>query len=211
MLKKLKNRKKEIIFFRHGETDWNKAGVIQGRTDIYLNINGIVQADKLADSLIEENIDFIISSPMKRAKTTGKIVADTLKLHHSFETHSALVERDFGVIEGRKIHEVLEEYKDIFDLMDDVDNPDSLHATFPDAETKHDVLTRVLDCACNFMDSNPQYKKLAVSCHGGILRYINLLVNKEIVGYGNCDYIKVKLKDLEKHNKNLLELKREII
>jgi hypothetical protein len=61
------------------------------------------------------------------------------------------------------------------------------------------------------MNSNSQYKKIAVSCHGGILRYINLFVNKEIVGYGNCDYIKIKLHDLEKYNKKLESLKKEAI
>lgn len=205
LLNKFKRNKKEIIFFRHGETDWNAAELIQGRTDIYLNPKGIMQAEELGFNLMKENIEHIISSPMKRAKTTGKIIADVLKIPHNFETHSALVERDFGVLEGRKISEVLVEYKETFDLMDDVKNPQSLYATFPDAENKHQVLTRVLDCACNFMNSNSQYNKVAVSCHGGILRYINLLVNKKVTGYGNCDYIKIRLKDLEKYNNKLKE------
>lgn len=205
LFKRLSNNKKEVIFFRHGETDWNAAKLIQGRTDINLNDKGIEQAGMLANCLLKENIEHIISSPMQRAKKTGEIVADILNIPHNFETHSALVERDFGVLEGRKINEVLVEYKDIFDLMDDIHNPASLHATFPKAETKHDVLTRVLDCTCNFMNSNTQYKRVAVSCHGGILRYINLLVNKKIEDYGNCAYIKVKLSDLEKHNKKLRE------
>lgn len=208
LFKNLIKPKKEVIFFRHGETDWNKDQLIQGRTDIYLNIKGIMQADRLGHILLKEKIEHILCSPLKRAKTTGKIVADILGVHHNFDTHPDLVERDFGIIEGRKIPEVLVEYKEIFDLMDDVDNPESLHATFPKAETKHDVLSRVLNCTCNFMNSNAKYNKIAVSCHGGILRYINLLVNGKISGTGNCDYIKIKLKDLEKLNNHILSHKK---
>lgn len=201
-------KKREVIFFRHGETDWNKADLIQGRTDIYLNPNGIMQADKLGRVLEKENIDFVISSPLKRAKTTAKIVLDVINKPHNLKCSPELVERDFGVIEGRKIDEMLKEYKDIFDIMDDTEHPECLHVRFPDGESKHEVLTRVMDYACNFMKSNSQYNKIAVSCHGGILRYINLFINKKIVGYGNCDYIKVRLDDLNKYNEKLVKLKK---
>jgi len=199
-------KKREVIFFRHGETNWNKAGLVQGRTDIYLNPEGILQADRLGRKLKNEDVDFVISSPLRRAKTTAKIVLDVLNKPHNLKCAPDLVERDFGVVEGRKFDEILVEFKDIFDVMDDDSHPDCLHAKFPDSESKHDVLTRVMNYTCNFMNSNAQYKKVAVSCHGGILRYINLFINKEIAGYGNCDYIKVNLKDLETYNKKLVDL-----
>ncbi|HAG53293.1 MAG TPA: alpha-ribazole phosphatase [Alphaproteobacteria bacterium] len=200
------NKKREVIFFRHGETNWNKAGLVQGRTDIYLNPEGILQADRLGRKLKGEDVDFVISSPLRRAKTTAKIVLDVLDKPHNLKCSSALVERDFGVVEGRKFDEILVEYKEIFDIMDDDTHPECLHATFPNGESKYEVLTRVMNYACNFMNSNAQYKKVAVSCHGGILRYINLFINKQIAGYGNCDYIKVNLKDLEAYNKKLVGL-----
>lgn len=204
-----KNKKREIIFFRHGETDWNKAGLVQGRTDIYLNPNGIMQADNLGRALKSEEIDFIISSPLKRAKTTAKIVLDVLNKPHNLECSEHLVERNFGVVEGRKFDDILIEYKNTFDIMDDGDHPDCLHVSFPDGESKHDVLTRVMDYACDFMHNNSDYKKVGVSCHGGILRYINLFINNEITAYGNCDYIKVDFDSLNKYNKKLKTLVRE--
>lgn len=199
-----KEPKREVIFFRHGETDWNKAGLVQGRTDIYLNVNGIEQADNLGNVLVKENLDFVLSSPLRRAKTTAKIVLDVINKPHNLKCSPELVERDFGVVEGRKFTEILEEFKDVFDIMDDDEHPECLHITFPDSESKFQVLDRVMNYTCNFMNSNTQYNKIAVSCHGGVLRYINLFINKKITDYGNCDYIKVDLNQLEEH---LLRLK----
>ena len=206
-----KRPKREIIFFRHGETDWNKAGLVQGRTDIYLNPNGIMQADNLGQVLIKENVDFVVSSPLKRAKTTAKIVLDIIKKPHNLQCSPDLVERDFGVVEGRKFQEILVEYKDIFDIMDNDAHPECMHAKFPNSESKYEVLSRVMNYTCNFMDSNAQYNKLAVSCHGGILRYINLFINKKITDYGNCDYIKVDLDSLKLHKDKLETIHKKTI
>lgn len=204
-----KNKNREVIFFRHGETDWNKAGLVQGRTDIYLNPTGIMQADQLGRVLKDEKIDFVISSPLRRAKTTAKIVLDVIGKPHNLQCATDLVERDFGVVEGRKFDEILVEYKSVFDIMDDHDHPECLHISFPDGESKYDVLERVMNYACNFMDENKEYNKIAVSCHGGILRYINLFINQKIAGYGNCDYIKVDLTSLHEHNEKLKQLSKE--
>ena len=37
----------KIYIVRHGETDWNKEGRCQGKTNISLNENGITQAENL--------------------------------------------------------------------------------------------------------------------------------------------------------------------
>ena len=53
---------------RHGQTDWNAKGRIQGKTDIELNEIGIEQARQLKALIKDYNIDLIISSPLKRAR-----------------------------------------------------------------------------------------------------------------------------------------------
>lgn len=63
-----------IYFVRHGQTDYNVAGIMQGHLDIPLNQNGILQAQKVRDELKDFNIDIIYTSPLSRAKTTAKII-----------------------------------------------------------------------------------------------------------------------------------------
>lgn len=202
-----KKNKKELVFFRHGETDWNRYNLVQGRTDIYLNPNGIIQADNLGRKLAKEDFDFVISSPLRRAKTTGKMVADSLGISRNFQCFDGLIERDFGIVEGRRFDEILKEYADIFAIMDDHSHPECLHVRFPNGESKHEVLTRVIDCACNFMEDNANYNKVAVSCHGGILRYLNLFIHKKVTEFGNCDYVRISLKDLQKYKNKLSQIK----
>ena len=54
-----------LLLTRHGQTDWNVKGKIQGLTDIELNETGIKQAEDTREKLLNENIDVIISSPLK--------------------------------------------------------------------------------------------------------------------------------------------------
>jgi len=85
---------------RHGETDWNRDGRLQGRTDIPLNDTGRAQALKLANLLKDEGgWAAITSSPLSRARETAQIIADVLGLE-LLPSHDDLVERNFGEAEG---------------------------------------------------------------------------------------------------------------
>src|SRR4051794_37254106 len=56
-------RDERILFvFRHGETDWNREGRLQGHTDTPLNATGLAQAAALADSLRPHRLDAVVSS-----------------------------------------------------------------------------------------------------------------------------------------------------
>lgn len=63
----------KIIVTRHGQTDWNVLGKLQGKTDIELNDRGRQQAKETSELIKNENIDIIIISPLKRAKETNEI------------------------------------------------------------------------------------------------------------------------------------------
>ena len=52
--------KKTLYFVRHGETDWNVLGKLQGQTDVPLNENGIMQAKELSER-IDIKIDYVFS------------------------------------------------------------------------------------------------------------------------------------------------------
>ncbi|WP_018976420.1 histidine phosphatase family protein [Saccharibacillus kuerlensis] len=95
-----------IGLIRHGLTDWNAAGRIQGRSDIPLNDEGRKQAGRLAERLAEESQqwDFVISSNLLRAEETAKIIADKLNLP-LLEADARLTERGFGQVEGLTLAE----------------------------------------------------------------------------------------------------------
>lgn len=66
-----------FYFVRHGETDWNRQGIIMGSTDIPLNEVGIIQAKESANYLRHYEISTIITSPLQRAVQTAEIIAET--------------------------------------------------------------------------------------------------------------------------------------
>ena len=67
-----------IALIRHGSTAWNKAGRMQGSTDIPLDEDGIAQARKLGLRLSNEQWDIICSSHLSRARQTAEIIAEEL-------------------------------------------------------------------------------------------------------------------------------------
>lgn len=64
-----------IYVIRHGETDFNKQGRLQGRRGLPLNESGIMQAELLKDELKNIKFDVIFSSPQERAVQTAEIVS----------------------------------------------------------------------------------------------------------------------------------------
>lgn len=91
--------KTELIVFRHGETDWNREHRSMGKTDIPLNVTGLLQADRLAARLASEHLDACYSSPLMRARQTMEMVARVHRLPVTFVPD--LREMDLGLFEGK--------------------------------------------------------------------------------------------------------------
>ena len=89
----------KFYIIRHGQTNWNKEGRIQGKTDIELNEEGIKQAEEAKKILKDYPIDMIVSSPLKRARKTAEIINETRKAPIVLD--KALEERGFGEFEGK--------------------------------------------------------------------------------------------------------------
>jgi len=88
-----------ICLIRHGETDWNASGRLQGREDIELNSAGREQAVQLTRYLLKSEWDVIISSPLKRALESARIIASGLSLPDPV-TLDELRERNYGAASG---------------------------------------------------------------------------------------------------------------
>jgi probable phosphoglycerate mutase len=88
-----------FVYLRHGETDWNAAGLSQGNIDIRLNPTGVAQAQGAATALRNRGIRSIVSSPLSRAHDTAQAVAAALALPIAIDED--LREVGFGVQEGQ--------------------------------------------------------------------------------------------------------------
>lgn len=88
-----------ICLVRHGVTEWNYAGRVQGRSDIPLAPEGERQAAAVADRLAGESWDAIYSSPLQRAYQTALAIARRTGLSQ-VRTDLRLTEREMGLAEG---------------------------------------------------------------------------------------------------------------
>jgi len=146
----------ELYLVRHGETDWNAARRIQGRTDITLNDEGRAQARRAADLLARRRWDGVYSSPLSRAHETATIIADRLGLGDVTDVDD-LVERDYGEAEGMSFEQIEALY------------PEGVRA--PGQETREQVAARVVPALLALAEQHPG-EKLVVVSHGGAIRSV---------------------------------------
>ncbi|GAA2023657.1 hypothetical protein GCM10009819_03010 [Agromyces tropicus] len=89
-----------VVLVRHGETDWNRQGRIQGATDIPMNGAGRGQARAVAERLAADGVwSAAATSPLSRASETATIIAQRLDLPDPAVV-PGLRERRHGTLEG---------------------------------------------------------------------------------------------------------------
>ncbi len=145
-------------FLRHGETDYNAAGLSQGALDISLNATGRAQAGAAAPLLAGQGITGIIASPMLRAKETADIVNEFLGLPIAFEPD--LREVQFGGMEGKALLPWFPEWLEG-------------RYTPPNAESFAQVLARVEAAMQKILRPGP----LLIVAHGGVFRALRDLMD----------------------------------
>jgi broad specificity phosphatase PhoE len=169
----------KLYVARHGQTEWNEKNKVCGISDIKLSEKGIEQAKQLAVNVLNYKIDFIITSPLKRAKNTAEIIADYKGI--SFMVDDRLFEQNYGVFEG-----VLR------DNLDFLDAKKKFVCKYPQGESMFQVAQRVY----NLLDEikiKYSNKNILIISHGGVCRiiktYFSDLSNEEFFQYrlGNCE------------------------
>lgn len=98
-----------VVLLRHGETDWNRAGRIQGWAPVALNERGREQAAAAADHVAAAyDVDRIVTSDLLRTRQTTEYVADALDA--PVERSARWRERDVGVYQGLEYADLLDRF-----------------------------------------------------------------------------------------------------
>jgi probable phosphoglycerate mutase len=154
-----------VFLFRHGETDWNREGRLQGQTDVPLNALGLAQAETLARKLAPYGLEAVLSSDLRRAATTGRIVAEALGIPLFFEP--LLRETTVGEAEGLLWAEARARFGEALTERWFTDDD----AAFPGGETGGQTRARGLAALRRFAAAEP-WRRIGVSTHGAMIRQL---------------------------------------
>ncbi|MFZ7943550.1 histidine phosphatase family protein [Neobacillus sp. 19] len=170
-----------IFLVRHGETDWNAAGRIQGSTDIPLNAKGIQQAKECGQFLKQSSWDVIITSPLKRAKVTAEIINENL--HIPLVEMGDFKEKFFGDAEGMTLEERRAKY------------PDHM---YPNQEDEESLTKRVMNGLEKINHDYPNQKVILV-VHGAVINSILAEISNGELGYGKTRIQNACISDIHYH------------
>lgn len=191
-----------IFIMRHGQTDWNRQGRLQGRSDVPLAETGIAQAEKTRDGLKKLGLSFdkVYSSPLARALQTAEIVSGFPE--ERIIKDSRIVEINFGGAEGKSIKEIYSN-PDFAWIVDFFEEPESYRAK-DGAESFEQILSRTADFWRNEIKNlEGRAENILVATHGGTLESLLLFIDGRSlsqywdVKFSNCSVNLVTLKDGE--------------
>jgi len=156
----------QICLLRHGETDWNSAGKLQGRDDIPLNSLGVEQINEAAKYLKKFNWDIIITSPLSRAKVSAEIIAKEtgdIKIVEEID----FIERDYGKASGLTL--------------------DEIKLSFPDgvieAEPHEELQDRTVSALMKYIKEYDG-KNIIIVSHGGTINSVLAYLSGNEIGAG---------------------------
>lgn len=154
-----------LIFLRHGQGEHNATGMVDSQvtSTVALTELGQVQAREAGEHLKDLGIDWIISSPLRRAKETSAVVAEVLgypedQIHIAYE----LREIDCGNYDGGSYEEFLCLFERATDMF--YTNPH-------EGESEQHLLERI-EAYLEGVLQNPEYagKTLLMVTHGAVVR-----------------------------------------
>lgn len=173
----------KIYSTRHGQTEYNRLDIILGTTDLPLNEAGLAQAQALAEEVEKlGDVDIIIASPLLRAQTTARAVAERCGLR--IVTDERLREWDYGEFEGKSRYtEGFAETKLDFGVKMGKTGESVL-------QLAHRVYSALDDIIAEYNGRN-----VLIVSHGGVSRiietYFNDMTAEQFAGWfmGNCQII----------------------
>lgn len=152
----------KIWLTRHGQTNLNKAKLMQGLTDEPLNERGIQQAKEAREQIGDMKFDAVYASPLDRAITTASIIGGVEKSEVIIDPR--IIEVDFGKYEQRP-------YSKMGIAM-------SLYWALPEvfpAPESVETIDSMVKRGSEFLNElkGKDYENVLVTCHGGIIRALS--------------------------------------
>lgn len=159
---------------RHGQTDWNRLGRYQGRTDVPLSAAGLDQAQRAGAALRHTPVSVLVTSPLGRARATAQVISRILGVIPC-ELDDRLIELSFGEWEGLSQAEIKQRWPER--LREWKRAPHTFR--FPGGECLHDGLRRLQD----FLRDLPCAARERPGCilavtHAGPIRLAALLAQQ---------------------------------
>ena len=155
-----------LHLLRHGETDINAAGRLQGLTNSVLTDRGHSQARELAVASLAWNPSAIYSSPLQRARDVAAGISDMNGVAVSEEPR--IIEMDMGALEGVTIQQMRDGWPDLYQGW----RRDASSVTMPDGESLGDVQERAMAAFADMDDAHDVEETVIAVTHNFTIRCI---------------------------------------
>ena len=184
---------KTLYLIRHGETDLNKRGVVQGRgIDSDINEHGRQQAEAFYQSYYHIPFDKIYTSTLKRTHQTVQKFIDS---GIPWVQYPGLDELAWGVYEGQESSESL---RKAFRKMMDYWLIGELHRKFEKGESPLEVKARQLVVLEKLIEKNNSDRNVLICMHGRAMRlFLCLLLDIPLTSMEKFPHLNTTLYKLE--------------
>ena len=150
---------------RHGETDWNRSGRIQGHTDVPLNDNGRREIGLLAERLVPCSFASVYSSDLSRTSESAGIIVNGRGV--SVVADPDLREFSYGEWEGLTTREIEAQFPNAYAQLMGAENSAFVA---PGGESSAQVLDRVRRFCAMADERHSAAEDILVVAHGGTIR-----------------------------------------
>jgi probable phosphoglycerate mutase len=157
---------RRLFIARHGETEYNRKQLLQGRgIDASLNETGVQQAKELSDYLSSYPVQYLGSSSLRRSYETAGYHGKSIE--KDVVQYAGLDEMDYGDFEGASFPEVEKEIKQISRSWRSGD----VDLRIPGGESPKDTFDRANSAMMELMESTGE-ETIAVVIHGRLIRIL---------------------------------------
>ncbi len=150
----------EILLIRHAESETNRAGIWNGRSEAALSAEGEASLERLAKRFSTQTFDLVLSSPLQRAMLTAEALSPNIEIDED------LIEIDLGEWEGMTHDQVVSDHREL--LAEAVTGRD-VRMGFT-GESLSDVASRSRATIDRLAARLGPHGRAAVVTHGGVLQ-----------------------------------------